>query len=147
MKLFSIITLSSMTVLGTIIPQSGEKVLIGDAEYILISNSDYANITNTIFHLKSVAADRLRREMDTENGRIFWHGRKVGSYFTNDVFVIEYADGYRHETKVKHKKSSRISERFRQIKRPTMPNGLENIRSRRQNALSKTNEVSVTIER
>jgi len=56
------------------IPQSGDKVMVGDFEYIMVSVGDWARWTNAVARLEAVAERRWTKEHQTEEGRRAWHG-------------------------------------------------------------------------
>lgn len=88
------------------IPQSGERVMIGDFEFVILSAGDYADMTNRVGKLETIAKRQWSIQHSTENGRIEWHGKRVSFEVDgeNKVAVTTYEDGYRHITPLEVKK-------------------------------------------
>lgn len=80
------------------IPASGDRVAIGDYEYVMVRVEDWRDWTNAVERLKAVAERRWANEHKTEAGRVAWHGKRTGRRLSEDgrrvTFV--YADGYEH---------------------------------------------------
>lgn len=78
------------------IPQSGDKVVVDDFEYIMVSVSDWTRWTNAVARLEAVAGRRWENEHKTDAGRRAWHGDLKERRQTEDGrgMVYTYADGY-----------------------------------------------------
>lgn len=78
------------------IPQSGDKVVVDDFEYIMVSVSDWTRWTNAVARLEAVAGRRWENEHRTDAGRRAWHGDLKERRQTEDGrgMVYTYADGY-----------------------------------------------------
>ena len=78
------------------IPQSGDKVMVGDFEYIMVSVGDWERWTNAVARLEAVAARRWANEHKTDAGRRAWHGALKKREQTEDGrgIVFTYADGF-----------------------------------------------------
>ena len=81
------------------IPRSGDKVIVEDYEYIMISVEEWARITNAVARLEMVAERRWVNEHKTEAGRRAWHGEVKERKQMEDGrgWVYTYADGYTYE--------------------------------------------------
>lgn len=81
-----------------IVPQSGERVIIADREFVVISAGDWENLTNRIGKLETIAARRWTIQHSTESGRVEWHGKRVGAEVDAEARTQTaiYEDGYRH---------------------------------------------------
>jgi len=82
-------------------PTSGDRVILNDTEYVLMSADDFAAFTNKLAVLVSIARKQWNLQHRSEDGRRAWHGSKTSTTVTTNEFgrmvkVIEYADGYRH---------------------------------------------------
>lgn len=80
------------------IPQSGERVLIGDFEYVLVSAGDWARWTNAVLRLEMVAKRRWDKEHATRDGRRFWHGNATNRIVSAEEKTVTwlYPDGYEY---------------------------------------------------
>jgi len=78
------------------IPQSGEKVVIGDIEYVVVAAADWTRWTNAVARLEAVAERRWRKEHETEAGRRAWHGAATNRVVSADGRSVTwlYRDGY-----------------------------------------------------
>lgn len=78
------------------IPQSGERCVIEDMEYVLIAARDWERITNAVARLEAVAARRWANEHKTDAGRRAWHGALKEKRQSDDGrgMVYTYADGF-----------------------------------------------------
>lgn len=78
------------------IPQSGEKVVMGDMEYVVVSAGDWTRWTNAVARLEAVAERRWRKEHETEAGRRAWHGAATNRVISADGRSVTwlYRDGY-----------------------------------------------------
>ncbi len=78
------------------IPQSGDKVVVDDFEYIMVSVSDWTRWTNAVARLEAVAGRRWENEHRTDAGRRAWHGDLKERRQAEDGrgMVYTYADGY-----------------------------------------------------
>lgn len=76
--------------------QSGERVWIGDFEYVVIAKGDWALLTNRIERLETVAANRWANEHKTVAGRQAWHGAATNRVVGADGLSVTwlYPDGY-----------------------------------------------------
>lgn len=80
------------------IPQSGEKVVIGDFEYVIVSAGDWKRWTNAVARLEAVAERRWTKEHKTEEGRRAWHGAATNRVYSADGRSVTwlYRDGYEY---------------------------------------------------
>ena len=101
---------------GLYIPKSGERVQIGDFEFVLISSGDWTRWTNAVGRLEAVAERRWRKEHSTEAGRVAWHGKKIKAEQTEDGKrkVSTYEDGFVWTEEAKPER--RVSPAVRAIK-------------------------------
>ena len=78
------------------IPQSGERCVIADMEYVMIAARDWERITNAIARLEAVAERRWANEHKTDAGRRAWHGALKEKRQSDDGrgMVYTYADGF-----------------------------------------------------
>ena len=76
------------------IPQSGEKVVIGDMEYVVVSAADWGRLTNAVARLEAVAERRWTNEHRTEAGRRAWHGAATNRVVTAEGVTWLYGDGF-----------------------------------------------------
>ena len=78
------------------IPQSGERCVIVDMEYVLIAAKDWERITNAVARLEAVAERRWANEHKTDAGRRAWHGALKEKRQSEDGrgMVYTYADGF-----------------------------------------------------
>ena len=78
------------------VPQSGDVVVIGDFEYVLVSVGDWARWTNAVARLEAVAERRWANEHKTDTGRRAWHGALKERRQSEDGrgMVYTYADGF-----------------------------------------------------
>ena len=83
------------------IPQSGEKVMIGDFEYIMVSVGDWTRWTNAVARLEAVAERRWTKEHQTEEGRRAWHGAATNRIVNADSVIWLYRDGFTYTEEVK----------------------------------------------
>lgn len=79
-------------------PTSGDRVIVGDFEFVLISAVDFEAMTNRIGKLETIAERRWTMQHSTEAGRTAWHGPRVSQEFDpeRNEKVSIYSDGYRH---------------------------------------------------
>lgn len=77
-------------------PVSGDRVLIQDREFVLLSVDDYGTMTNQISFLMQIAKRNWTSQHKTEHGRVAWHGKKIRSEVDDGKGVIRtyYEDGY-----------------------------------------------------
>lgn len=80
------------------IPQSGERVVIGDMDYVMVSAGDWTRWTNAVARLEAVAERRWRKEHETVAGRAAWHGAATNRVVAADGRSVTwlYRDGYTH---------------------------------------------------
>lgn len=80
------------------IPQSGERVIIGDFEYIMVSVGDWTRWTNAVARLEMVAKRRWDKEHATVDGRRFWHGNATNRVVSAEEKTVTwfYPDGYEY---------------------------------------------------
>ena len=80
------------------IPQSGERVIIGDFEYIMVSVGDWTRWTNAVARLEMVAKRRWDKEHATVDGRRFWHGNATNRVVSTEEKTVTwfYPDGYEY---------------------------------------------------
>lgn len=97
-------------------PVSGDRVLLNDREYVMLSVSDFEALTNKMNVLVAIAHRQWNAQHQTEIGRREWHGAKVSTTIsTNEVGkmvkTIEYADGYRHveESEIAKPRPAKVS--------------------------------------
>ena len=83
------------------IPQSGEHVVIGDFEYIMVSVGDWTRWTNAVARLEAVAERRWKKEHETVEGRRAWHGSHTNRIVTASAVTWLYPDGYTYTEEVK----------------------------------------------
>ena len=98
------------------LPQSGDRVIVGDFEYIIISAADWTRMTNAIARLESVAERRWANEHKTDAGRRAWHGELKERKQTEDGrgMIYTYADGYTYtENAEPNRRASPAVERVR----------------------------------
>jgi len=94
-------------------PVSGDRVVLNDTTYVLMSVEDFAAFTNKMAFFEAIASKRWTIQHRTEQGRAEWHGNRVSQTFETDdsgrtVKVTEYADGYRHVETAPEKKEKRL---------------------------------------
>lgn len=80
------------------IPQSGDRVAVGDFDYIMVSVADWERLTNAVARLEAVAERRWTKEHQTAEGRKAWHGAETNRVVSADGRSVTwlYADGYAH---------------------------------------------------
>ena len=80
------------------IPQSGERVMIGDYEYVVVASKDWTQITNAVKRLEAVAERRWTKEHKTVEGRREWHGNHTNRVVSADGKTVTwfYPDGYEY---------------------------------------------------
>lgn len=78
------------------IPQSGDRVAIGDFDYIVVSVADWERLTNAVARLEAVAERRWTKEHQTAEGRKAWHGTETNRVVSADGRSVTwlYRDGY-----------------------------------------------------
>lgn len=106
------------------IPQSGDKVLVGDFSYILLSVHDWERLTNAVARLEAVAERRWVNEHKTDAGRRAWHGSPTNRVVSADGRCVTwfYADGFTYaEEAAPGRRASPAVERAR--KAATRPQG------------------------
>lgn len=83
--------------------KSGDKVLIGDFEFVLISDADWSRLTNTIDKVERIVERRHTAELRTDEGRQRWHGELIDRTATPDgrAVVYTYADGFTYTEKAR----------------------------------------------
>ena len=74
--------------------RQGERYVVDDMEYILVSPSSWQDITNTVERLRDIAAERWRMEHETAKGRAMWHGKETNRVVTAQGITWLYRDGY-----------------------------------------------------
>lgn len=82
-------------------PQSGDKVVLNDKTYVLLSEADFELLTNKVNILVGIAHKQWNNQHKTEQGRREWHGDKTTTTFTTNgvgriTKTVEYSDGYKH---------------------------------------------------
>ena len=84
------------------IPLSGERVLIGDMEYVMVSAGDWKRLMGAVARLEAVAKRRWTKEHQTEEGRRAWHGAATNRVVSADGRSVtwHYRDGYVHTEQV-----------------------------------------------
>ena len=77
-------------------PNSGEKVVIGDFAFIMVAESDWTRWTNAVSRLEAVAERRWQNEHKTDAGRKAWHGAATNRVYSADGRSVTwlYRDGY-----------------------------------------------------
>ena len=77
-------------------PNSGEKVVIGDFAFIMVAESDWTRWTNAVARLEAVAERRWQNEHKTDAGRRVWHGASTNRVVSADGRTVTwyYADGF-----------------------------------------------------
>lgn len=77
-------------------PQSDERVVISDQQYVVIAASDWERWTNAVARLEAVAERRWANEHKTDAGRRAWHGALKDKHQAEDGrgMVYVYADGF-----------------------------------------------------
>ena len=83
------------------IPQSGDKVVVDDFEYIMVSVGDWTRWTNAVARLEAVAERRWKKEHETVEGRRAWHGSHTNRIVTASAVTWLYPDGYTYTEEVK----------------------------------------------
>lgn len=78
------------------IPQSGDRVAVGDFDYIMVSAGDWERWTNAVARLEAVAERRWTKEHQTAEGRKAWHGAETNRVMSADGRSVTwlYRDGY-----------------------------------------------------
>ena len=78
------------------IPQSGDRVAVGDFDYIMVSVADWERWTNAVARLEAVAERRWAKEHKTDAGRREWHGPSTNRVVSADGRTVTwfYADGF-----------------------------------------------------
>lgn len=111
------------------VPQSGERVLIGDFEFVLIASADWERWTNAVARLEAVAERRWANEHKTAEGRRAWHGAPTNRVVEATCVTWQYADGYTYTERAEPgRKSSPAVERVR--KAAERPQGASAVRPR-----------------
>ena len=109
------------------IPQSGDKVMVGDFEYIMVSVGDWSRWTNAVARLEAVAERRWTKEHKTEEGRRAWHGAATNRIVNADSVTWLYRDGftYTEEVKPAPRRSPAVKRNTAPERpRPVVPSGL-----------------------
>lgn len=85
------------------LPQSGERVMVGDFEYVLVSYVDWERWTNAVARLEAVAERKWKKEHETADGRRAWHGNHTNRVVSADGRSVTwfYPDGYTYVEEVK----------------------------------------------
>jgi len=103
------------------IPQSGDKVLVGDFSYILLSVHDWERLTNAVARLEAVADRRWANEHKTDAGRRAWHGSPTNRVVSADGRCVTwfYADGFTYtEQATPSQKQSPAVRRMKKAEEP-----------------------------
>lgn len=104
--------------------RSGERVYIGDYEYVVIESCDWTVLTNRIANLETVAERRWRNEHKTVAGRQAWHGAATNRVVSVDGLSVTwlYPDGYAYtETEVRTNAVRRVRPPTAKNRRPDAP--------------------------
>jgi len=142
-------TLATAEDRGTPQIESGDVVQIGDFQYVVLKPSDYQRLWVEVCALKKA----YNQMNSNETGRVTLHGRRGHTTITNDTIQVEYADGYKHIETVKANRKPIASKPIRakvdpyKKMRTQFEIRRDAIKAARKAALSKTNEVSVTVGR
>lgn len=132
------------------IPQSGEHVMIGDFEFVMVSVGDWTRWTNAVARLESVAERRWKKEHQTEEGRRAWHGPATNRIVTAESVTWLYRDGYVYTEEVKPapRRSPAVKRNASRSSRvPPVPSGLPPRLTAKKKALLErpaTKEVNAT---
>ena len=76
--------------------REGERYVVDDIDYILVSPSSWQELTNAVERLRDIAAERWRMEHETAKGRAMWHGKETNRVVTAQGITWLYRDGYTH---------------------------------------------------
>lgn len=76
------------------ISRDGQKYVLDDIEYVLVSPSSWDSLTNTVEILRELSAERWRKDHETAKGREMWHGKETNRVVTATGITWLYADGY-----------------------------------------------------
>ena len=74
--------------------REGERYVVDDIDYILVSPSSWQELTNAVERLRDISAERWRRELETANRRAMWHGKETNRVVTAQGITWLYRDGY-----------------------------------------------------
>ena len=74
--------------------RDGQKYVVDDFEYILVSPSSWQDLTNKVEKLAAMTADRWRMEHETAQGRAMWHGEATNRIVTAQGITWLYRDGF-----------------------------------------------------
>lgn len=74
--------------------REGERYVVDDIDYILVSPSSWQELTNAVERLRDIAAERWRMDHETANGRAMWHGKETNRVVTAQGITWLYRDGY-----------------------------------------------------
>ena len=121
-----------------------------------LTEGEYADITNSLVSLETLAKRSWDIQHSTESGRTAWHGQVVEQKIDDaaGVNVKTYADGYKYvetkkkiESKVLYVVNPENASKAETLKKlQNLPALLKEIRAAREDAVSRTNEVTVIIE-
>jgi hypothetical protein len=133
------------------IPQSGDRVAVGDFDYIMVSVADWGRLTNAVARLEAVAERRWTKEHQTEAGRRAWHGAATNRVVSADGRSVTwlYADGYAYTEQaeaVRRAPPAVRRMRQREAPRPARPNMPRMLREKQEAmaARPKAKEVNAT---
>ena len=103
------------------LPHSGERVLIGDFEYVLVQAGDWDRWTNAVSRLEAVAERRWQNEHKTDAGRRVWHGASTNRVVSADGRTVTwyYTDGFTYtEQATPSQKQSPAVRRMKKAEEP-----------------------------
>ena len=94
-------------------PVSGDRVMIGDQEFILMTPGEFANMQTNFNILARIAKKQWDVQHSTEAGIRAWHGKRTNvSIDTNAMEkVTTYADGYQLREKMQVRDKPRATPR------------------------------------
>ena len=114
----------------TSLAQSGETFTVKGTAYVTITLVDWERLTNAVARLEAVAERRWKKEHETAEGRMAWHGNPKREVSEDGRTVIwNYPDGYTYTEQAKpSRRESPAVERTR--KAAVRPQGASAVRPR-----------------
>lgn len=78
--------------------REGERYVVDDIDYILVSPSSWQNLTNRVALLEAAASRRLAEDYKTAAGRRIWHGKELTRKVNPDGLSVTwyYPDGFEY---------------------------------------------------
>ena len=89
-----LVALAALTADAQYLCLNGQKYIVHDMEYVLVSPSSWDSLTNTVEILRELTAERWRKDHETAKGREMWHGKETNRVVTATGITWLYRDGF-----------------------------------------------------